>query len=156
MKSGHTKLRGIERELRKDGVNEEQYSGWREANGAYESTTQQVAKVTKYAHECKAELETLESQLKTGYDSALTVAVDTSRITSVQNNEQSIAGQRTKSKVAYNLFVMNKDQELGSLNGSDDGMVLMTIWIATIKPHKLVRILNETIRMTLDVMKLIS
>ena len=66
-------LRGIERELMKDGMDKQQFGEdrwWVEANEAYESTKQKIADATSRLAEKKAELEALQTQYQMGFDTA--------------------------------------------------------------------------------------
>ena len=64
-------LRGIERKLVKDGIDEEEFSTdrwWREINEEYEATKLQIANVKTLIKRKEEQLEALLSRLKSGYD----------------------------------------------------------------------------------------
>lgn len=108
-------LRGMERELLKDGVKEEDFSGdrwWKAANDSYAKSTARIDEVTARVEEWKAELEKLQSQLQAGFDMEPT-PVKSPRSSTRQR-------RRNSPSTGFRLFEIDKDQEVGSLDGSDD------------------------------------
>jgi hypothetical protein len=114
MKSGRDELRDIERELRHDNVDRDKYCKdryWSETNESYKGKQRQIEEVRCRVDEHKAEMKTLESQLKEGFDN----------ITAVTTTAASTAKTGTSpSKTAFASFELDDSQKEGSLNGSDE------------------------------------
>ena len=137
-------LRGIERKLVKDGIDEEKSSTdrwWREINEEYEATKMQIANVKTLIKRKEEQVEALLSRLKSGYD-VVSNAVGTkseqleallSRLIRSGYDVVSYTSRRTSSLrsrarrqswliavAIFMLFEMDEEKHIGSLEGSDD------------------------------------
>ena len=110
-RNGRVELRGIERELVKDGVREEEFSGdrwWNEANASYAKSIARIDKVTARVDEWKAELEKLQSQLQEGFDMEPVPA---------KSPRSSTGRRRNSSSMAFKLFEIDNIRRLAALMG---------------------------------------
>jgi hypothetical protein len=113
MKTGRDELRDIERELRRDNVEEDKYCQdrfWIEANESYEGKKRQIEEVRSRVDERKEELKTLESQLKEGFDN---IAADTTTTATSKTGT-------SPSKTSFALYNFDENDAEGSLNGSNE------------------------------------
>ena len=120
-KTSRAELRTLERELVKDGINEEDFSTdkwWRDANEEYETTKAEIADIKARISESKQRLDNLTSQLNSGWDEEGSNSI----IASPNRTPRSRARRQSKSALAYHLFELDEDKQMGSLAGSDDDL----------------------------------
>ena len=119
LKSSRAELRDIERDLKRDGIDSNQFcedKWWAEAKESYDETVEQIDEAKNRVNARKVELKGLESQLRQGYELLAAGANSTP-----QGRSKSTQGV-SPSKTGYATFQTNKGDELGSHDGSDEGL----------------------------------